>query len=262
MSIKIEKLKETKDRITFSIDGISNTFANAIRRSTFEIEVLAIDLVEFYKNDSALYDEMIALRLGLLPLKAPKTFTRREDCSCKGKGCLKCTASFKLKAKGPATVYSKELKAKGCEIVFEEMPLVILAKDQELELSAEACIGAAREHTKFLPGLVWFRSNPVINLTKDTESYTDLINVCPKKAIISKGSKIEIDPLKCDLCECCIEYCNEKNKKPLDLKASEDSFTMFVESFGQLEPKDLFIESLSIIDKNLDEVVKAIKKPK
>ena len=92
--VKIEKLKETKDRITFSIDGINSTFANAIRRSTFEIDVLAIDLVEFYKNDSALYDEMMALRLGLLPLKAPKTCIRREDCSCKGKGCLKCTASF------------------------------------------------------------------------------------------------------------------------------------------------------------------------
>ncbi|MCX6741653.1 MAG: DNA-directed RNA polymerase subunit D [Candidatus Pacearchaeota archaeon] len=260
--VKIEKLKETKDKITFSIDGINSTIANSIRRSTFEIEVLAIDLVEFYKNDSALYDEMIALRLGLLPLKAPKSFTRRGDCSCKEKGCLKCTASFKLKAEGPGTVYSKELKAKGCDIVFEEMPLVILAKDQELELTAEAYLGSAIEHTKFLPGLVWFRSNAVINLTKDTESYTDLVNICPKRAIISKGSKIEIDSLKCDLCECCIEYCNEKNKKPLDLKASEDSFTMFIESFGQLEPKELFIESLNIIDKNLDEVAKAVKKLK
>lgn len=260
--VKITKLNETKDRISFSIEGINNTIANAIRRSTFEIEVLAIDLVEFYKNDSALYDEMIALRLGLLPLKAPKTFTRREDCTCKGKGCLKCTASFKLKAKGPGTVYSEDLKAKGCEIVYDGMPLAILAKDQELELSAEAYLGTAREHTKFLPGLVWYRSNPIITLTKETEGYTDLVKVCPKRAILAKGNKIEIDALKCDLCEYCIEYCNDNNKKPLDLKASEDSFTMFVESFGQLEPRDLFIESIEVINKNLDEVAKAVKKAK
>ncbi len=46
--------------------------ANALRRSVDEIPVLAINEVDIYKNDSALYDEIIAHRLGLIVLKNQK----------------------------------------------------------------------------------------------------------------------------------------------------------------------------------------------
>lgn len=259
--IKIQKLKEEKDKISFNVSGTSNAIINAIRRNVFEIPVLAIDTVEFYKNDSALYDEILAHRLGLVPLKAPKTFTLRSECSCKGKGCLKCTAALKLKAEGPCTVYTEDLKAKGCEPVFN-MPLVILIKDQELEFSAEACLGTAKEHTKFSPGLVWFSSIPEINLKKETENFTELVNVCPKKAITTKNNKIEIDPLKCDICEACVEYCIKYNKEVPEIKASEQNFIFNIESFGQLSPKDIFLEAIEALNKNINEVEKTIKKSK
>ena len=51
--------------------------ANAIRRSVAEIPVLAVDEVEIFKNDSALYDEMIAHRVGLIPLKTEKGMTKK-----------------------------------------------------------------------------------------------------------------------------------------------------------------------------------------
>jgi len=259
---KIEKIKESKEKISFIIRDSDYSFVNALRRSIFEIPVLAIDEVEFAKNDSALYDEILAHRLGLVPLKAPKSFTEKEECSCKGKGCLKCTASFKLKAKGPATVYSKDLKSKGAEVVFKEMPLVILAKDQELELSAEANLGKGKTHAKYSPGIAWFNSIPIINLNKETESYVDLITVCPKKAIIGKGNKIEINALKCDLCEACIEYCNKNNKKPVDISFSEKDFIFNIESFGQIEASDIFLESIDALNKNLDELEKFVDKAK
>lgn len=260
--VKIEKIKETKEKISFLIRDSDYSFVNGIRRSILEIPVLAIEDVEFTKNDSALYDEILAHRLGLIPLKAPKTFTAREECSCKGKGCLKCTASFKLKAVGPATIYSKDLKSKGAEVIFKEMPIVILAKDQELELSAEAILGKGRDHAKFSPGLAWFNSLPIINLNKDTEAYTDLIAVCPKKAIIGKGNKIEINPMKCDLCEACIEYCNKNNKKAPDIQFSNKDFIFNLESFGQLEANEIFEESIKAINDNLDELEKLVDKVK
>jgi DNA-directed RNA polymerase subunit D len=260
--VKIEKIKKTKEKIIFSVKDVDQPIANAIRRSIFEIPVIAIDEVEFYKNDSALYDEMLAHRLGLMPIKAPKTFTLKEECSCDGKGCLKCTASFKLKAVGPCTIYSGDLKGKGAEVVFKEMPLVILAKDQELEFSATACLGKALEHSKFSPGMIWFTSTPNIKLDKETESYTDTAEVCPKKAIIIKGNKIEIDNLKCDVCEACIEYCNKNNKKALDISFSERDFLFNVESFGQLEPEEIFLESINTLNDNLDAFEKALSKAK
>ena len=47
----------------------NDSLANAIRRSINEIPILAVDEVEIYKNDSALYDEFLAHRVGLVPLK-------------------------------------------------------------------------------------------------------------------------------------------------------------------------------------------------
>ena len=120
--VKIEKISSDKEKIVFLIKGINNSIANSIRRSIFEVPILAIDSVEFYKNDSALYDEILAHRLGLLPLRTSKTFTQREKCTCKGKGCIKCTLSFKLKAKGPKMVYAGDLKGKGAEMIYPEMP--------------------------------------------------------------------------------------------------------------------------------------------
>ena len=260
--VEIEKVKKTKEKISFTVRDADQAIVNAIRRSIFEIPVLAIDEVEFYKNDSALYDEMLAHRLGLVPLKAPKTFKVKEDCTCKGEGCLKCTATLKLKAVGPVTNYSGDLKGKGCEVVFKDMPIVILAKDQELELSATACLGKALDHTKFSPGMIWFTSLPNIKLDKETETYIDIAEVCPKKAIIIKGNKIEIDPLKCDVCEACIEYCNNKNKKALDISFSDRDFLFNVESFGQLEPEEIFLESIEALNCNLDEFEKLVSKAK
>ena len=156
--MKVEKLSKSEDKIIFIVHGINHSIANAIRRSVLEIPTMAIEFVEFYKNDSALYDEVLAHRLGLIPLRAPKTFFFREECNCKGKGCAQCTAIFKLKARGPGTVYSSELKGKSAEVVYKEMPITILAKDQELELVAEAILGIGKNHAKFTPELLWFNA--------------------------------------------------------------------------------------------------------
>jgi hypothetical protein len=95
------KSKSVQDSYT----GLTSNYRSA---STYpvanEIPVLAVDSIEVSKNDSMLYDEMLALRIGLIPLKADKTFALPEECTCKGKGCMKCTASLVLKASGPGVI--------------------------------------------------------------------------------------------------------------------------------------------------------------
>lgn len=260
--MKIEKLSKTNEKISFIIYGITNSIANSIRRSIFEISTLAIDSVEFYKNDSALYDEFIAQRLGLIPLKADlKTLSKREDCSCKGKGCLKCAVNLKLKAKGPCTVYASDLKGKGFEIIYPEMPIVILSQDQELELVAEAKLGNGKEHAKFNPGLIWFNSYPKAEISKNCNNCGECIKVCPRKAISNQGNKILIDEKKCDLCGACIETCN-KLKEAIKLAPSQEDFVFYVESFGQLSPEEIFNISINQLNDNLDDILKELKKQK
>lgn len=250
--MKIEKLSKFQEKVSFIVYGINHNVANAIRRSVLEIPTLAIDSVEFYKNDSSLYDEVLAHRLGLIPLRAPKTFTLREKCSCKNKGCTKCTAIFKLKAKGPCTVYSSDLKGKSVEVVYKEMPITILAEGQELEFVAEATIGIGKNHAKFTPGLVWFNVYPIV---KEIKSAEKSIKVSAKEFEKIKNGDIQ-------MCQDFINETVESEGKFLKIEASKENFIFFIESFGQLPPEDIFAEAVTILNENLEELAKAIKRGK
>jgi len=253
--MKIEKTSETGNKINFTINEFDASTANALRRSIFEIPTVAIDTVEFYKNDSALYDEMIAHRLGLLPLKTGVSMNERERCSCKGKGCAKCAASLKLKAKGPKTVYASDMKAKGVEIIYPEMPIVLLAADQELELTAEARLGKGKEHTKFNPGILWYNLIAEIKEIKTAEKGKKTVKVSPKEFELIKQNKSRLIP---DL----INETAECDGKFLEISSKNSEFSFFIESFGQIKPKDIFIEAVNALDLNLEELEKAVKKIK
>lgn len=253
--MKIEKLGKNTDKISFMVKGINATIANTIRRSVSEIPVLAIDTVEFYKNDSALYDEMLAHRLGLIPLRATSPFVERKKCSCKGKGCNKCTAALKLKEKGPKTVYASDLKARGLEIVYPEMPIVLLAADQELILIAEARLGKGIEHAKFSPGLLWFNALPKIKELRGIEKGQKTIKLPAKEFEALKQGRSALTP---DL----INEVVESKGKYLRVEPSESDFIFFIESFGQLKPAAIFIEAIKALNNNLAEFEKAAKKIK
>jgi DNA-directed RNA polymerase subunit D len=257
--VSIQKISGKENKINFLIKDIDFSIANALRRSSQEIPILAIDAVEFYKNDSALSDEILAHRLGLIPLQADKGIVEREKCTCKGKGCIKCKIALKLKAQGPCTVYAKDLKVKGASVVYKEMPLVILDKDQQLELSAEAVLGKGKEHAKFSPGLFYYNSYPIIEV-RGCDLCRDCIASCPQKAITEEKGHIKIDPLKCDICEACIEKCKEKGKEAIKITPSEKDFIFTIESWGQLNTLQLFKESINALDNNLKDLAKQVKK--
>ena len=68
MDIKV--LKKDDSRSIFRISKINPSIANAIRRYILAyVPTVAIHDVEIKKNGSAIYDEMLAHRLGLIPLK-------------------------------------------------------------------------------------------------------------------------------------------------------------------------------------------------
>ncbi len=248
----IEIINSEEDKISFITD-MSPTLANAIRRSSLEIPILAIDEVEFIKNDSALYDEIIAHRLGLTPLKTEK-LNEIEKCICKGKGCSKCTSSFKLSAKGPGTVYSDGLKPKSS--VLYKMPLTLLEENQEIEFVAKARVGRAVDHSKYSPGLVFYRDYAEIKINGGDE---EIAKACPTHAIELTEGKLRISDLnKCDLCMACVEVSKKSGGDSIEVKPS-GKLIFFIESWKQISAKEILEESINSLNKNLKELSKQMK---
>jgi DNA-directed RNA polymerase subunit D len=252
--MKIEIIKQDKDKISFLIKGISYNIANSLRRYADEIYVPAIDNLEIVKNDSSLFDEILGHRLGLIPLVTDKTFTPRDQCSCKGKGCVKCTANLLLKVEGPCTVYASDLKSKTIKPVYPDMPLVTLDKGQKVEIIAEIIAGQGKKHSKFSPGLVWYRAYPQIKIEKCEN--IECTEICPQKVFETEDKKIIVkNQIACDLCNACVEAC-KKLGGSINISPSNEDFIFNIESWGQMSVKDIF---LSICDK-LEEDLKGLAK--
>lgn len=254
-------LHKDANKAVFVLEGITPAIANMIRRYVMNyVPTLAIEEVSFQKNSSALYDEIIAHRLGLIPIKTDlKSYNFMADCKCNGKGCNHCQLLFALKAKGPCTVYSSSLesKDKDCVPVHEKMPIVKLAEDQELKLEAVAVLGRGKDHAKFSPGLLYYRGSPELKTTKDSDIKKSLEQI-PSGVLGQKGQGLEIkDVLKWRESH---EGILEKNG--VEVTASKETFIFYLESWGQLTLKEILVRAVEVFDDKLDEFEKLVKKIK
>lgn len=221
MAIKIQDYDKEKQKLSFVTD-MPISLANAIRRSVLEIPVMAIDEVEIMKNDSALYDEIVAHRLGLVPIK---TTVSKET-------------KFKLKEKGPKLVYSSDLSPSiGTDY---KLPLTILDEDQEIELVANAKLGKGIDHIKYSPGLLFYKHNL-------DDEVLDFVS-------IDEEGKIKFDEEELNASGLSEEQIN-KIKKTKESK----ELIFNVESWKQIEVKEIFSKAIEALNKNLDRLNKAIK---
>jgi DNA-directed RNA polymerase subunit D len=220
--IKLKDSNEKKQTLTFFTD-MSTSLANAIRRSVLEIPIMAIDEVEISKNDSALYDEIIAHRLGLVPIKTEKSSKEIK---------------FKLKETGPKTVFSSDLKP-STETDYK-IPIVLLDNEQELEVIAEARIGKGIEHIKYSPGLVFFKHSIDPELM-------DFVSV-------DENGKVSYDDG--ELKE---KKVSEEDTNKIKKLKEVNELIFEIESFGQIKTKDIFLRAIEALEDNLDELGKEIK---
>ena len=235
----MEMIEKTNENIKL-ISGMNISLANAIRRSVGEIPVLAIDEADIYKNDTALFDEIISHRLGLIPLKNQKMKADQ-------------TVEFKLKAKGKGErteVLSGEL---GDDVVYSEMPVVLLEDGQEIEIVARARVGKGNEHAKFSPGVIFYKHLPKIKLTADGEKQTELVEIFPE-VFEMFGEKVKVK----DASEFEMDQEDMENYPGVELKFDDD-LVLNVESWGQMNASDVFTGACKALKENLSEVSKVLK---
>jgi DNA-directed RNA polymerase subunit D len=157
--LRVKVIEESGNTVRLQLEGVDRSYANAVRRFCIaEVPTMAIDDVVMLENSSVLYDEILAHRLGMIPIKTDlDRYNLPEDCDCGNPlGCHKCRVLFVLDAKGKdkvSTVYSGDLVSEDREVrpVSESIPLVKLAQGQSVKLEAYARLGKGKEHAKWQP---------------------------------------------------------------------------------------------------------------
>lgn len=259
--MEIKKIKSEKEKMIFEISGINEVEANTLRRIIIaEIPIMAIEEVDIAKNDSSLYDEILAHRMGLVPLTTdPSSYNLIERCSCKGKGCTKCQTTLKLAAKGPKTVYAEELTAKDPKVkaVYDKMPIVILTEEQEIKLVATARMGKGKTHMKFSPAIVMYKHKPILKINNDSKMIEKYKNLIPAKAL--KDGKLNEDLIINNNLYGPLESIDPNLVK---VSYAKDTFLFTIESFGQLDIKDMLKEAMKEFNYKLDDFSKTLKASK
>ncbi len=190
--MKIDILEDRGNVLRFTLKESTNMYANAIRRAAGGlVPTFAIDSITFYENSSAIFDEYISHRIGLVPLTTPlKGYTDTDE------------ILFTLEATGPKTVYSKSLESsdKEVKVANPDIPIIKLAEEQRIRVEAKARMGIGLKHAKFRPGLVTYEQ-------KD-----------------------------------------------------DDTFEFYVESFGQMPPRQIINKAFDVIEEQLQELSSKVKK--
>ncbi len=146
--VSVKKINEEDGVVTLQVTGADSSFVNAIRRVIMQdVLCMAIEDVSIYENDSVMFDELLAHRLGLLPIKSDAKGFKRGD-----------SIKMVLDKEGPCTVYSKDIKSTDpkIEVADNKIPLVKLGKGQKLKMEMKAVMLSGREHVKWQPGVVSF----------------------------------------------------------------------------------------------------------
>lgn len=291
MEIKIQE--QTDNLLKFVISDVPPSFVNTLRRVLVaNVPKMAIEDVEFhlgpirdssgkeFESISPLFDEIIAHRLGLIPIPTDLSiFNFRETCDCKGEGCPNCTIMYNLNKKGPCTVYSGDLEPLGdskFKIKEDLIPLVKLDENQALLIYATAELGTGKMHAKWQAASgVGYKNFPIIEinntLCKDPVNCDNsCVEICPKNIFEIKNKKIVVrnNYEDCTMCNTCIEECESKNK---DDKSSESAikvtgddkkFIFKFETDGSMIAKEAFEFTLKFIEDKFNDFRDLVSKLK
>ena len=275
MDIEILEMADTKCR--FILKNSTPAKANALRRTMLtDIPKMAIDTVDFhlgpidvdgreFESITPLFDEIIAHRLGMIPVPTRPDgfeFNYKSECSCGGEGCPNCEVMYSLNKHGPCTVLSGDLMPLGSEhfkVCDPNIPIVELADRQSVLIYAHAVKGTARKHVKWqVANGVGYKYMPVIEIGNVTDP-EDVAAACPKKVFEVVGGKLTVKKdaiYDCILCNTCSEMDDAIKVVPKDT-----DFVFKFETDGSLTAQQVLDEAVKILSedaKDLGEKIAAL----
>jgi DNA-directed RNA polymerase I and III subunit RPAC1 len=217
----IEVTQSNEDKIVLEIKGIDASLANALRRILIsEIPTMAIENCTFYQNTSIIPDEILAHRLGLIPIKVDANLFNEKGESEEFNEFN--SLMFKLHVlcdKEEMSVYSNELKwipqgnqsfrIQNAKPVHDDILIAKLKKGQEIEVELVCVKGTGKIHAKWSPVCTaYYRLLPdiVFKSVIKNEKAKQLKELCPMGVFdIEDSGKIYVKNVKkCTMCRECI----------------------------------------------------------
>ncbi|MGV8162237.1 MAG: DNA-directed RNA polymerase subunit D [Candidatus Nanoarchaeia archaeon] len=253
--MKLNLVKKKKGKMTFEIKGESPAYVNTLRRIFMsEVPTMAISSVEFKQNSSALYDEIVAHRMGLIVLK---TDLDSYNMPVEGQDSAATSVKLTLKVVGPKTVYASDLKSNDPKVVpvYPETIILKLFDKQEVELVATAQLGLGKDHMKWSPCLASYYFEPKITVNNKAAT-PEILDKFPPQ-IKTKG---QIDAEKINSPEL-IDACRDidTNVVKIEYETPHTDFVFTIESWGQLSPEKIVEEGINRYNTQLDEFKKLLK---
>ncbi len=266
MNLRI--LEKDTDSVRFVAEGIDTPLANTLRRIMLaEVPSMAVDDVMVIENSSVLHDEILALRLGLIPLRTNlDAYNLPEECTCKSElGCHLCRTVLTLDTQAEnevRTVYSRDLVLEDPNVspVSDKIPIVKLAPGQRVRLEAYARLGKGNAHAKWQPvSACTYRCMPAIHLdSASCDACGACADVCPRRVLQKDDNKVKVARLvECILCNDCVAAC-PKEPPAINVAPKRDSFIFYAESTGCLPVERVISEALRIYESKYSEFLKQL----
>jgi DNA-directed RNA polymerase subunit D len=263
MDVRI--LEKTALTARVVVQGADIPLMNAMRRSMLaEVPSMAIDEVVIIENSSILHDEILAHRLGLIPLRTDlDTYNLQEDCPCKSEfGCNLCRVALTLEGEAKeetTTIYSGALNPDNPDIapVSDRIPIVKLAPGQRIKLEAHAKLGKGSDHAKWQPvSSCTYRYMPRIEIDqKECDVCRECVNVCPKRILEIVDGKVEPrNIIECTLCLDCVDAC-PKGPSAIRVEGNTSAFVFDIESTGALPVERIMLKATGLIDEKSGEFI-------
>ena len=263
-------LEDSRERLRALVEGAPLPLVNALRRAAYtSVPVMAVDYVEVFENNTVLYDEIIAHRLGLVPLtseEALEKYKRPEECQGAELGDPSCYAVLRLEVEtGPneeRMVYTGDLEAQDPDVrpVYTNMPIVLMAPEQRLRMQAYARLGYGSEHAKWMPvSVAAHRYLPIVEF--DVEKMSEECMSCVESAYpwlaekMRQMGKGRLELLE-DMNSSALLWCaRRKCSEGLQLRFDETRFIVKIESTGALPARRIVVEALRAVARKAENLL-------
>ncbi|WP_254764601.1 DNA-directed RNA polymerase subunit D [Natrinema marinum] len=245
-SYDVEFVEREDREARFLVRGVTPAFANGIRRAMVaDVPTMAIDTVRFVENSSVMFDEQLALRLGLVPLTTPPVGEFGED----------DTVTLSIDVEGPATAYSGDLVSSDDLVrpADENVPIIELKDGQRLEAEADAVLDRGKDHAKHQGGVaVGYRHLQRVAVDGDLPEFEDQETRIIRGVIEDDGELVSTSEFDHDLS-------NRYPGKQVRVEDVPNAFVFHVETDGSFTVEELVTRAAETIAARATELEEAVQ---